>query len=264
VTSTRRFVLSLFTASATLLAQGPPPEGGPHGFGGPHGPGPGPGALGMGMGLGMHFGKVIAGEPYSADVTNTLVQTFADGNTINHVTKGHVARDSQGRTYLQQTISGGPWASGHPTTITFLSDPVAGYTYVLNPNTKKAMRRELKERTGERPPRPPAEEAPNGAKNRVETDLGQQTISGVAANGKSFVRTIPAGAIGNAQPIVDKSEIWTAPDLQIVVLSKRTDPRSGQATYELSNVQRAEPSAALFQVPSDYTVEDAPRPEFRR
>jgi hypothetical protein len=43
--------------------------------------------------------------------------------------------------------------------------------------------------------------------------------------------------------------------LQVVVKSTRTDPRFGQSTYSLTNVQRSEPAASLFTVPSGYTVQ---------
>jgi hypothetical protein len=207
----------------------------------------------------MRSGKVVTGAPYSADVKTSVTQTLSDGNTINRVTTGHVARDSQGRTYFQQNISGGPWAQNGTTTVTFISDPVGEYTYVLNPNTKIAMRRVFKPHTGEGRFHSPNGEAPD-AKGRVETDLGQQSINGLTATGKSITRTVPAGAIGNAQPIVEKREVWTSPDLQVVVLSKRSDPRFGQSTYSLSNIRRSDPSAVLFQVPSGYTVQDAPAP----
>jgi hypothetical protein len=88
-------------------------------------------------------------------------------------------------------------------------------------------------------------------------DLGTQTIAGVNAQGKTVTHTVPAGAIGNAQPIVSTSETWYSPDLQVIVLAKRKDPRMGDSTYSLTNIQRAEPAASLFQVPSDYTIQDA-------
>jgi hypothetical protein len=50
-------------------------------------------------------------------------------------------------------------------------------------------------------------------------------------------------------------ERWYSPDLQVVVKSTRTDPRFGTTTYTLNNVQRTEPAATLFTVPSDYTVQ---------
>jgi len=37
-------------------------------------------------------------------------------------------------------------------------------------------------------------------------------------------------------------------------MSKRSDPRFGDTTYTLTNIQRQEPAASLFAVPSDYTV----------
>jgi len=37
-------------------------------------------------------------------------------------------------------------------------------------------------------------------------------------------------------------------------MSKRSDPRFGDTTYTLTNIQRQEPTASLFAVPADYTV----------
>jgi hypothetical protein len=38
-------------------------------------------------------------------------------------------------------------------------------------------------------------------------------------------------------------------------MTKRHDPRSGDVTYQLQRVQRAEPAPYLFQIPADYKVE---------
>ncbi len=95
----------------------------------------------------------------------------------------------------------------------------------------------------------------NGAGDKVQT-LADQTIEGVLAHGKQVTTTIPAGTIGNDQPIVVTSETWYSPDLQTVVLSKRNDPRIGESVMAVTNIQRGEPSAALFQVPAGYTVKD--------
>jgi hypothetical protein len=37
-------------------------------------------------------------------------------------------------------------------------------------------------------------------------------------------------------------------------MTKRTDPRMGETVFQLTNIQKQEPAATLFQVPSDYTV----------
>jgi hypothetical protein len=46
------------------------------------------------------------------------------------------------------------------------------------------------------------------------------------------------------------------------VKSTRTDPRFGQTSYTVTNIQRTEPTATLFAVPAGYTVQDA-KPRFR-
>lgn len=86
--------------------------------------------------------------------------------------------------------------------------------------------------------------------------LGTQTIDGVEAEGTRVTFTIPAGKIGNERPIVTVNEQWYSPELQAVVMSKNSDPRTGETTYRLTNIVRSEPDPALFQVPADYTVRE--------
>jgi hypothetical protein len=87
-------------------------------------------------------------------------------------------------------------------------------------------------------------------------DLGKQTIEGVIAQGTRTTSTIDAGAIGNDRPIQIVTERWYSPELQTVVMTKTTDPRSGESTFSLTNVRRGEPGTYLFQVPAGYTVTD--------
>jgi hypothetical protein len=87
-------------------------------------------------------------------------------------------------------------------------------------------------------------------------DLGAREFNGVKANGKLRSYEIPAGAIGNRNPIVVSTETWIAPDLQVTVYTKHTDPRSGEVEFRVDNLKREEPAASLFAVPSDYTVKD--------
>jgi hypothetical protein len=88
-------------------------------------------------------------------------------------------------------------------------------------------------------------------------DLGTREIDGVKAQGKLRSYEIPAGEIGNRNAIVVSTETWYSPELQVTLLSKRSDPRSGERSYRLAGLKREEPAAALFTVPSDYTVKDA-------
>ena len=62
------------------------------------------------------------------------------------------------------------------------------------------------------------------------------------------------------QPIEIISEVWFSPDLQVVVMSKHSDPRFGETTYQLTGIQRAEPDRSLFEIPPGYTVKNMPAP----
>jgi len=83
-------------------------------------------------------------------------------------------------------------------------------------------------------------------------DLGEQSIEGVSAKGTRTITTIPAGAIGNERPIETIYEKWYSDELQMVVFSKSSDPRFGEQTYRLTNINRSEPDPALFQPPPGY------------
>ena len=91
----------------------------------------------------------------------------------------------------------------------------------------------------------------------VREDLGQQTIEGVVATGTRVTTTIAAGAIGNEQPIKIVSEQWFSPELQVLVLTKHSDPRTGETSYRLTNIVRGEQARSLFEVPPDYTLKDS-------
>ena len=88
--------------------------------------------------------------------------------------------------------------------------------------------------------------------------LAAQMVEGVMAEGTRTTVTIPAGEIGNEQPIQIVSERWYSPELQTVVMTRHSDPRFGENTYKLTNITRTEPAATLFQVPGDYTVRVGP------
>ncbi len=87
--------------------------------------------------------------------------------------------------------------------------------------------------------------------------LGKQMVEGVECEGTRAVTTMPSGAIGNERPIETVNETWYSTELQMMILSKRSDPRFGESTYRVTNINRSEPDAALFQVPSEYTIIDS-------
>ncbi|MFL6208077.1 MAG: energy transducer TonB [Pyrinomonadaceae bacterium] len=96
----------------------------------------------------------------------------------------------------------------------------------------------------------------------AEESLGRQTIEGVAADGTRVTVTIPAGTMGNERPINIVTERWYSPELQTVVMTKHSDPRFGETTYRLTNINRSEPAHSLFEVPADFEIKQ-PGPEKR-
>ena len=94
------------------------------------------------------------------------------------------------------------------------------------------------------------------ASKATTKDLGTRDFNGIKAEGKLRSYEIPAGEIGNRNPIVVSDETWYSPDLQVTVYTKHSDPRSGDTVFRLDNLKREEPAASLFAVPSDYTVKD--------
>ena len=97
---------------------------------------------------------------------------------------------------------------------------------------------------------------PAGGEQHKEEGLAPRVMEGVRVEGVRTTRTIAAGAIGNEWPITSVSEEWTSPDLQVLVLTERKDPRNGDSSYRLQRIVRGDPAASLFQVPSDYEVKE--------
>jgi hypothetical protein len=84
--------------------------------------------------------------------------------------------------------------------------------------------------------------------------LGNQVMEGLTVEVTRVTQTIAAGEIGNTLPIHIVDENWYSPDLQLMVMTKHSDPRSGESIFRLTNINRSEPSSSLFEVPVGYTV----------
>ncbi len=236
---------------------------------------------------------VVKGQPYQAQAITEMKQSLADGSHIVQTNTATVARDSDGRTVrIQQLSTIGPWKSssdssqGKGPTVTSIFDPVAKTHIDYTSDTKIAHVLAL-------PPTPPSgastgmargfavaasgpvtagpgvnvmfAEQPRTVLSNADSDanmktepLGTKTIEGLQAEGTRNTSTIPAGTIGNDKDIVITHETWYSPDLKLVLLSTQNDPRFGQTTYSLTNIQRSEPDAALFEVPAGYKIDKVP------
>ncbi len=245
---------SILLAAVAASAQGGPApmEHGRMGFG--------PGSFGM--------RNPVTNAPYSAVYTTTSTEKLQDGTVLTHTSTQTVTRDSLGRTREEITAPTHGDASKTHTTIVIL-DPVTRTVTQLRVEDKIAVVRSMPQ------PRPgPADRASHrGAPeadsasaatatthlrpNETQSDLGSKTISGVVVTGRRTTHTIPAGEIGNATTLVSTRETWYAPDLKIEMGSSDVDPFHGTRTTVVSSLSKAEPDAALFQVPGGYTVQQA-------
>ena len=244
----------LARAQTEAPAPPPPPPGGMM----MHGPGPGgPGGMMMHDQLGE--GKVVTGVPMSGDLVVTRDTTLADGNRIHTQNQTKVYRDADGRVRREVGFELNTPATGAAKrSMIIITDPVAGKRYVLNPQNKTAHVMPLHPaKHGQGPPSPPDGEAGpmHDSANVAREPLGTKTINGLQATGTRVTRTIPAGKIGNEQPIQVVTERWISTDLELPLTTTHTDPLMGTVTTSLTNISRTPPDASLFQVPSDYKVE---------
>jgi hypothetical protein len=224
------------------------------------------GARFLGAEAGMP-GRVVKNAPYSADIVTETTQTLTDGNHIRQSSTAKVYRDTEGRTRREQSLNalGGLAPSSNLPQVVFINDPVAGFNYALNPQNRTATRsawarpgRDGQAQGSSQPMARLRQGRGGAARQNVKTEsLGRQTIEGVPADGTRTTMTIAAGQWGNEQPIQIVTERWYSPDLQTVVLSKRTDPRMGETVSKLANVSRSEPPSSLFEPPADYKVAEA-------
>jgi hypothetical protein len=245
--------------AATVRAQAPgppPPPRGGFGMPGPGGPGDGMFAF-EGM-VGSIGGNTVTGSPFSAVVTSERVQKLVDGNTIDNKSTGNIARDGSGRTRRDITLPsiGLLAASGQPKQIVSISDPVTQTNYILDVSGKTYRKFSSAPGGKSRGWASKFLELPPSESGQTTSEsLGVKIIEGVTAEGTRLTRTIPAGAAGNANPILITTERWYSPDLQLTLLQTRSDPRFGTSTFQLTNIVRSEPDPTVFAVPSDYTVQ---------
>jgi hypothetical protein len=234
--------------------------------------------------------EAVKGAPFCATSITEHTQTFADGNRIHTSENSNFCRDGEGRTRREASLNllGAASQASVPKLVT-IADPVAGVRYMLDSENKIAHRMAI----GPRPGVPgtkaglggvpekgrqvmmyqrlstagphmvvnddvffakagqPADEPPATTEN-----LGDQTIDGIRATGTRVTTTIPAGKMGNEQPILVTSERWYSPELKATLMTKHNDPWAGELKTQFTNVNTSEPDSSLFVVPGDYKIVD--------
>jgi hypothetical protein len=193
----------------------------------------------------------VIGRPYTADTLTVTTQILPNGTRIERRAHGSVARDSEGNIRRVQSLSGLGSAADATPIVTIVS-PADRVQFRLDEARSVAYRLRL-------PPATTTAPLPRklSAGLAIKTEgIGSRVIAGVRADGTRTTTTLPIGAVGNDRPIEIVNERWFSPELQVVVQTRRVDPRVGETVYELVNITREEPPKHLFEVPADYLIED--------
>jgi hypothetical protein len=236
-----------------------------------------------------HFGaappaqrsQAVAGAPYSAEEIGTTVQTLADGTRITRENSTRkLYRDSAGRTRTERPLLGAVARrqKAEAPVIIEIIDPVEHVKYTLDSVNKVAHKQAMAAREGEHAAvktapemvvtmsgagssaaagvgsAAPAQEAGEDAPKNTREKLEDQTMEGLLVKGTRLTKVYPTGSEGNDRPFTVVHETWRSPELKVIVLSTDNDPRFGETTRKLTNINRSDPDPSLFLPPADYSV----------
>ena len=209
--------------------------------------------------------KPVVGLPFSAVQSVRLAERLGNVMTLTREIKGRIDRSADGVERLEGTAVPIDFALPNRTTQVWIVDRAKHTAVLLDSKLKTATVTHLPADATVTvsflpPPRAsgPASAAPVKPENVATTDLGKRTQDGMDLVGKRVTETIPAGKVGNVQPILVTTDVWTAPRLKIVVNEVERNPLFGVRNFELSNIRSEEPDPRLFEIPEGYTLKEQP------
>jgi hypothetical protein len=208
---------------------------------------------------------------FSGTAKSTFEQRLPDGSYVRAYVRTKIAHEAKGRWLTQMAMGCHKDENGVPAATLSVNvfDPVTKTTtmWQVGPYMEKVARvyHAAETQAAKKPAAPTAEqierrkleELNRPAKSEYKSeDLGKKSINGVEAHGTRTTRTIPAGEEGNELPLMTTNEVWRAEDLGIVMLGIDEDPRKGKTTYEVEDLERGAPDAAVFAPPEGYKIDD--------
>ncbi len=137
-------------------------------------------------------GRQVKGAPYSGEGTTETVRILADGTRITNKNTTSMARDAEGRTRRETSLSHiGPWANGEQAMPRFvtITDPVSKETFVLNLTDRTATKSKLGE------PLVFRHESQEGTTQRVSEQRVSVRVSGNAAGSADVLSMPPLAAM---------------------------------------------------------------------
>ncbi|WP_260737540.1 hypothetical protein [Tunturiibacter lichenicola] len=206
------------------------------------------------------FVTPVPNAPFSATVEILSHEILPDGTTNTHTTTAHISRSSSGRIYNERRQLVPTTYKGEPELLSaHIYDPSSRLNIFYNPYERLARETILAE-----PPKAPANAVPSLAPINnpyfKQENIGTQPLGGLTLTGIRKSHTIPAAMSGTGHDIVIVDEYWYSPDLSIYMIIKHNDPRTGEQLVAVSSVDRHEPDASVFAVPSNYKIVDETPP----
>lgn len=223
-----------------------------------------PGALTMGSSLGFAAAfPPVKNEPYSAKVITQHLDIGPNGEATLHEALNIHVRDSAGRLRDEQLATPPDKAGTSSEAEIHVIDPVSMQDIQWFPGSKTFL-------VGSIPAgaaygggiidcaKPVA--VPTAGHDQAEYEsLGNTTIEGIRVRGCRITRALREKP--DSIPETSVTEIWASPELQINLLVTENYSNGTERTTKLTDISRAEPDLALFQIPEGYTDVLKPRPQ---
>jgi hypothetical protein len=197
------------------------------------------------------FVTPIPNAPLLAVVNTESSQLLKDGTSLNQKTLSAIARDRQGRIFNERRALIPASETATPPILSIhIYDPQTRTSTFIDPQRQVAWQSTLN--------RPPAAAPPLATSSAANSyikkeNLGTRTMEGIEVHGVRDTQTIPAEANGGKEiTVVD--EYWYSEDLRLNMLAIHKDPRTGEQTTTVTQVDRSEPDPAIFEIPSGYKI----------
>ena len=213
-----------------------------------------PAAVGQTRGV---FVTPIPDAPLLAVVNTQSSQILKDGTRLNQKTLSAIARDGHGRIFNERrTLIPATETATPPILTIHIYDPQTRMNTFIDPQNRLAWQSTLNRPPSALPPEvgsiPLAGTTPASPYVKEE-DLGTRKMEGVDVHGIRDTQTIPAEANSGKQvTVVD--EYWYSDELRLNMLAIHKDPRTGEQTTTVTQVDRREPDPAIFEIPPGYKV----------
>jgi len=197
-----------------------------------------------------------AKAPFTLILETTWVRPFYEGGGITTANKRKIARDADGRIYMERWWLAPPKEQDRSQMTTIqISDPVA-HTHI---NCFMMDPRKPCEMTTFEPSPETVYDffGPKSSGRTVDEmsdtewiDLGKQLNAGVETIGKRVISRFNPDVFGNDRVMTIEREFWYSPALGFNMLSKRTDPRYGTQTFTVTNLILSDPDPQFVRAAS--------------